>query len=57
MKNRFLVGFTAGFVIAFIGELLIDSSGGGFWAEFLLLLIGAAIIAFLWFIRKKPEEE
>ncbi|MFC2104631.1 hypothetical protein ACFLS4_04685 [Bacteroidota bacterium] len=57
MKNRFLVGFASGFIIAYLGEIIIDSSDGGFWSEFILLLIGAAIIAFLWFIRKRPEEE
>jgi len=57
MKNKFLVGFTAGFVIAYIGELIIDSTDGGFWAEVILLLIGVVIIAFLWFIRKQPEKE
>lgn len=57
MKNRFLVGFASGFVLAYLGEIIIDSSDGGFWSEFILLLIGAAIIAFLWFIRKQSDEE
>jgi hypothetical protein len=57
MKNRFLVGFTSGFVLAYLGEIIIDSSEGGFWAEFILLLIGIGIIAFLWFVRKKPKTE
>lgn len=57
MRNRFLVGFTVGFIIAYLGEIIIDSSEGGFWAELILLLIGVAIFAILWFIRKKPEKE
>jgi Na+-driven multidrug efflux pump len=57
MENKLLVGFTFGFLLAFIGELIIDTSNAGFWAEVILLLIGAAIIAFLWFIRKKPSKK
>jgi len=57
MKNKLLVGFAAGFILAYLGEIIIDSSEGGFWAEFILFLIGAAIIAFLWFIRNHPEEK
>lgn len=57
MENKLLVGFTFGFLLAFIGELLIDTSNAGFWAEVILLLIGAAIIAFLWFVRKKPSKK
>jgi hypothetical protein len=57
MENKLLVGFTFGFLLAFIGELLIDTSNAGFWAEVILLLIGAAIIAFLWFVRKKPTKK
>ncbi len=57
MKNRFLVGFTVGFILAYLGEIIIDSSEGGFWAELILLLIGVVIFAFLWFVRKKPEKE
>lgn len=56
MKNKLLVGFAAGFILAYLGEIIIDSSDGGFWAELILLLIGGAIIAFLWFIRKQPNE-
>ncbi len=57
MENKLLVGFTFGFLLAFIGELIIDTSNAGFWAEVILLLIGAAIIAFLWFVRKKPSKK
>ena len=57
MKNKFLVGFASGFMIAYLGEIIIDSSDGGFWAELILFLIGAAIIAFLWFVRKQPKSE
>lgn len=57
MKNKLFVGFTAGFILAYLGEIIIDSSNGGFWSEFILFLIGVAIIAFLWFIRKRPEDE
>lgn len=57
MKNKLLVGFTAGFILAYLGEIIIDSSEGGFWSEFILFLIGAAIIAFLWFVKKRPEDE
>jgi len=53
MKNKVLVGFTFGFLLAFLGELIIDSSNAGFWAEIILFLIGAAIFAFLWFTRDK----
>lgn len=57
MENKFLVGFTIGFVLAFLGGLLIDSSDGGFWGKVILLLVGAIIFAALWFVRKRPDKK
>jgi len=57
MKNRFLTGFTVGFIIAFLGDIIIVSSDvSSFWARVILFLVGVAIFAILWFIRKRPEK-
>jgi len=57
MENKLLVGFTAGFLLAYIGELLIDTSKAGFWSEVILLLIGAVIFAILWLVKKRIGKE
>ena len=57
MENKLLVGFTAGFLLAYIGELLIDTSKAGFWSEVILLLIGAVIFTVLWLVRHKSRKE
>jgi|GEM_PF-1277193 len=57
MKNKLLIGFTAGFLIAFIGELLINPAEGRFWAQIILLLIGAVIITATWYFGKDSEPE
>ncbi|MEA2107394.1 MAG: hypothetical protein U9P82_11875 [Bacteroidota bacterium] len=57
MKHRFLTGFTVGFIIAFLGDIIIVSSDvRSFWARIILFLIGVAIFAILWFVRKRPEK-
>lgn len=57
MKHRFLVGFTSGFILAYLGGIIIDLSNRGFLAKLVLLLIGAAIIGLLWLVREKPKNE